>query len=143
MSTRLARSPLLVMGWPRDTVVVAVLVILAFLAVGVPVAEAAAGWSDAGSMITARAGHAATLLHNGMVLVAGGSGVSVPISLASAEAYNSALDSWASAGSMATRRFSQTATLLDNGEVLVAGGVDQVFTSREAVASAEMYNPAT
>ena len=40
---------------------------------------------------------------------------------------------------MATARYHHTATLLPNGQVLVAGG----FNSGIALASAELYDPAT
>ena len=95
------------------------------------------GWSSAGSMITARDRHTATLLPSGKVLIAGGYGSNR--SLAIAELYDPATNSWSSAGTMASTRAYHTATLLPSGKVLIAGGnneVDYHFT-------AELYDPAT
>jgi hypothetical protein len=40
---------------------------------------------------------------------------------------------------MSIKRFGATATLLSNGQVLIAGGTE----FDDAVATAELYNPAT
>ena len=73
-------------------------------------------WSVTGSMITSRfQGHSATLLRNGMVLVAGGE-------TASAEIYDPASGTWSATGSMGMAQTFHTATLLPGGSVLVAGG---------------------
>jgi hypothetical protein len=64
-----------------------------------------------------RAGHEATLLADGRVLVTGGHG-----SDARAEVYDPAAGSWSSAGSMSTARRDHAAALLANGSVLVCGG---------------------
>jgi galactose oxidase-like protein len=101
-------------------------------------------WSATGSMTTARAGHTATLLPNGQVLVAGGEGTCVNFScpvLASAELYNPATGTWAQTGSMNVTRTGHTATLLRNGQVLVAGG--ESGSTANAGSTAELYNPAT
>jgi N-acetylneuraminic acid mutarotase len=81
-------------------------------------------WTEGGTLNTARAYHTATLLPNGMVLVAGGatnnaSGFS-PI--ASAELYDPITATWANTSPMNQVREYHTATLLGNGQVLVAGG---------------------
>src|SRR6476620_8525462 len=89
-------------------------------------------WRATGRLNTARFGHTATLLQNGMVLVAGGYD---NIALASAELYDPASRTWTATGSLNTARYSHTATLLQNGRVLVAGGVDNV----NVFASAELY----
>ena len=65
-----------------------------------------------GSLANARYGHAATLLPNGLVLVAGGEGNFG--FLASAELYNPAAGTWTTTGSLATVRYYHTATLLPN-----------------------------
>ncbi len=78
--------------------------------------------------------HTATLLNNGMVLIAGGNGSGM--ASISAELYNVATGTFAVTGSMNAGRYSHTATLINNGLVLVAGGVS-------SLASAELYNPAS
>lgn len=108
-----------------------------------------------GSLNEARYLHTATLLNNGMVLIAGGVG---PLAqpLASAELYNPATGmftetgamnvgrypstgTFSVVGSLATGRESHTATLLPNGTVLIVGGID----AGGSLASAELYNVVT
>jgi hypothetical protein len=91
---------------------------------------ASGSWTTTGSLNTARYDHTATLLANGMVLVAG--------SDASAELYDPANGTWTYTGSLNTARSGHTATLLPNGKVLVAGGVG----TSGSLASAELYDPA-
>jgi hypothetical protein len=79
-------------------------------------------WTPTGSLNTGRRLHTATLLPNGMVLVAGGFGFNNVF--ASAELYDPANGTWTPTGSLNTARTEHTATLLPNGMVLVAGGVD-------------------
>src|SRR5436189_278401 len=99
--------------------------------------EPASGtWSETGSLNTERYSHTATLLPNGMVLVAGGGGGS---DSRSAELYDPASGTWTTTGSLNTGRAEHTATLLPNGMVLVAGGSG----SSGALASAELYDPAS
>jgi hypothetical protein len=59
-------------------------------------------WTATGSLATARWGHTATLLPNGLVLVAGG--VNGSSYIASAELYNPATGTWSATGSLATGR---------------------------------------
>jgi hypothetical protein len=84
----------------------------------------------AGSMTAARAGHTATLLQSGKVLLAGGEyGTETGgVYLASAELYDPTAGTFAVTGSMTMTRVVHTATLLPNGEVLIAGG-DMFFTA--------------
>jgi N-acetylneuraminic acid mutarotase len=88
-------------------------------------------WSTTGSMLVPRAGHTATLLRDGKVLVAGGRNDN------SAELYDPATGSWSSTGSLGAARNSRT-TLLPSGKVLVAGGIDDDFNYLN---SAELYDP--
>ena len=107
------------------------------VAVSPAVAQSSGTWALTGSLNTARAGHTATLLPNGQVLVAGGENTTGV--LASAELYNPSTGRWTVTGSMATPRINHQATLLPNGQVLVSGGNN----STGPLASAELYNPST
>jgi len=84
-----------------------------------------------GSMQVARAGHTATELLSGKILVAGGE------ETGSAEIYDPVSDQWTLTGSMSVGRIDHTATLLEDGRVLVAGG-DTTGTS----GTAEIFDPA-
>ena len=83
-------------------------------------------WTLTGSLNTGRRFHTATLLLNGMALVAGGVDSSF-LPSASAELYDPASETWSITGSLNTAREDHTATLLPNGMVLVAGGEDSSF----------------
>ena len=90
-----------------------------------------------GSMATARYFQTATLLSNGMVLIAGGYGSSGVLS--SAELYNPSTGTFTATGSMTTARDSHTATQLSNGMVLIAGG----YNGYGYLSGTELYNPST
>jgi hypothetical protein len=66
-----------------------------------------------------RAGHTATLLASGKVLIAGGGGFAA---LASTELYDPTTGGFTTVGNILTDREQHTATLLVTGEVLIAGG---------------------
>jgi hypothetical protein len=92
----------------------------------------------ANNMSAGRYWHTATLLGDGMVLVAG-----TASSLAegrTAELYDPASNRWLGTGAMSAQRFEYSATLLPCGEVLVVGGFDN---SLGILRSAERYNPKT
>jgi hypothetical protein len=95
-------------------------------------------WTATGSLNTPRYLHTATLLPNGMVLVAAGGNYYYGW-LTSAELYNPANATWTATGSFNTPRFGHTATLLPNGMVLVAGGLENYGN---AFFTAELYNSA-
>ncbi len=94
---------------------------------------------NTGSMTTARYWQTATLLPNGQVLVAGGSGSGNYNFLSSAELYDPTNGMWTATQPMTSIRFCHTATLLLNGKVLVAGG----YRNSVYLSSAELYDPAT
>jgi hypothetical protein len=92
-------------------------------------------FTPTGNMVSARAGHTATLLVNGKVLLAGGSS-----GASTAELFDPATGEFTATGNMETPHTNGTATLLNNGDVLVAGGED---ASGNPVTTAELFNPTT
>jgi N-acetylneuraminic acid mutarotase len=96
-------------------------------------------WRTTGSLRTKRGGQAATRLHDGRVLVAGGSNDDG--TRASAELYDPATGTWRETGSLNLARWGHTLTLLHTGEVLVArgGGDDDIVNP--AFGDAELYDP--
>jgi hypothetical protein len=90
-------------------------------------------------MHEARAGHTATLLLNGKVLVLGGLGVDpYPHNvLDTAELYDPSTGTWSVTGRLIASKSGHSATLLPDGKVLVVG---QATTAME---SAELYDPGT
>jgi len=101
-----------------------------------------------GAMANAREFHAATLLGDGRVLLAGGLNYHLGnyVPLFKTETYNPATGAFSSTGDMTNYRYCQTATLLTNGKVLVAGGYDTSFRTPPGnlpLATAETFDPAT
>ena len=95
------------------------------------------------SMQARRADHTSTLLQDGRVLVTGGM-VENGVFLKSAELFDPKRGAFAATGSMRSNRVEHTATLLPDGKVLVAGGLaSRTFNGPGAVASTEIYDPAT
>jgi hypothetical protein len=80
-------------------------------------------WITTGSLGSARWDHAAILLSDGQVLIAGGRADSGGnfIPLASTEIYDPATGVWTATGSLGATRAFHTATLLSDGQVLIAG----------------------
>ncbi len=93
-------------------------------------------WHAVAPLHTPRAGHSATLLPDGRVLVAGG--INRDGILASAELYDPLKDTWTAAGALHEARFRHSATLLPDGRVLVAGN----GTLTAPLTSVELYDPA-
>ncbi len=89
-----------------------------------------------GRMSVARAGHTATLLGNGDMLVTGGGDEKG--SLASCELYRAGTGDFIPVGAMGVPRERHTATLLPDGRVLVTGG-----TVARPDDMADLYDPAT
>jgi len=101
----------------------------------ISVIEGLSSTSTAGSLYDAIYSQTATLLPNGLVLLAGGYNDGAE---PWAQLYNPATGTWTTTGSMVTARYAHTATLLTNGLVLVAGGLNGT-----SITNAELYNPAT
>jgi hypothetical protein len=89
-------------------------------------------FTPVGDMRVARAGHSATLLSNGKVLIVGGG-------VADAEIFDPATNTFVAAGRTSSSSVS-TATLLAGGRVLVTG---ERTPDGSAAAAAELYDPAT
>jgi len=95
------------------------------------------------TMAEIRVGHTATLMRNGLVLLAGGcAGGANTCSAASssAEVYDPVAQTFTalSAAMLDPGLFDHTATLLPNGEVLLTGGF---ASGDESVNTAELYDP--
>lgn len=94
-------------------------------------------WTPTGSMVAARGSLTATVLPNGMILVAGGLNAA-GTALASAELYNPSTGKWTATGKMNVARDEHTATLLATGNVIVVGGENATGISTNRT---ELYNP--
>jgi Galactose oxidase, central domain len=94
-----------------------------------------------GSMNVARAGHTATLLGNGKVLIAGGYNQSGALS--SAEIFDPLTGRFTRTGDMTIGRYEHGATLLPDGRVLIGGGVTSSKDPSTYGTSAEVYDPST
>jgi N-acetylneuraminic acid mutarotase len=90
------------------------------------------------SMVEARAGHTATTLADGRILLAGGYGRDY-VASNTAEIYDPATGKFTATGNLNDGRYGHTATLLRNGTVLIAGGSSSI--TGNALASAEIYDP--
>jgi N-acetylneuraminic acid mutarotase len=98
-------------------------------------------WSRSGLMNTARAGPAATLLLDGLVLVAGGlylDGSQRQV-LDGSELWDPRSGTWSRTGRLAEARHGASAVTLGDGRVLVVGGVDNDSPVEQA--STEVYDP--
>jgi hypothetical protein len=92
-------------------------------------------FSPAGSMLSLRYGHTATILSDGTILFAGGAN---PGAITASDLYDPSTGMFSAAGSMSTGRQYSTATVFGNLGVIEAGG--QNGTS---LASAEQYQNGT
>jgi serpin B len=101
-------------------------------------------WSATGLLNTARFEPAAALLHDGTVLVAGGTYIdgSTDSRLASAEIYDPESGEWTHTGDLSAARSGAQAVTLADGRVLVVGG-DGDIEGSWPFASTEIYDPAT
>jgi hypothetical protein len=110
---------------------------------GVSVEKSAGRITPTGKMINPRFSHTATLLPNGMVLVAGGMARNGVVE-ANAELYDPGKSQFTFVGKLnSTRGWGSTATLLPNGKVLIAGGASGSWCTTSCIlSSAELYDPA-
>ena len=101
-------------------------------------------WTAAPQMPTERvAGHTATLLASGKLLVVGGV-KSAGAGTAAADLFDPVSATWTPVAPMNVMRTSHTATLLNDGRVLVAGGSTVSSVAAQGYvndASAEIYDP--
>jgi Kelch motif/Galactose oxidase, central domain len=99
--------------------------------------------TSAAPMNSVRAGHTATLLPNGTVVVIGGAAFPVTTATNSVEVYDPSTDTWTPTNSLNAARDAHTATLLPNGEILVTGGAtnDNFEYNSPSLSSTELYDP--
>jgi hypothetical protein len=95
---------------------------------------AAGTFSSAGNFALSRTKYTASLLNDGMVLVAGGEQAGIAVT--SAELLDPATGALSATGGLVIARTNHTATRLNDGRVLVTGGTDG---NGNALASAELY----
>ena len=96
-------------------------------------------WFGAGRMVFGRAGHTATLLGSGQVLIAGGRDDD-DVKGASAELFDPATGRFTAITTpMTAARAQHSATLLGDGDVLLVGGLGAASEAR----TAELFNPVT
>jgi hypothetical protein len=102
------------------------------------------GFHDsAGPMVTPRAGHSVARLHDGRLLISGGSTTqNLDPTTASIEVFDPTTDLFADAGAMTVPRTHHTATTLASGKVLITGGSTTTPAPPALHASAEIYDPA-
>ena len=95
---------------------------------------AADTFSSAGNFTLSRTNNTATLLNDGMVLIAGGEQAGIAVT--SAELLDPNTGTLSATGGLVIARTDHTATRLNDGRVLVTGGTE---SSGNALASAELY----
>jgi hypothetical protein len=97
-----------------------------------------------GSLSVARAGHTATVLQSGKVLITGGDPYGGSGAQNTAEVYDPTTGTFAAtAGTMTAPRQGHTATLLADGRVLIAGGFGNPGGGLSIFYETELYDPAT
>lgn len=108
----------------------------------------ASAFLPTGSMIHPRAGHSATLLTDGTVLVVDGGQTDIDdllVSIPSAEIFDPSKGKFSTVGNPCIAREFHTATALMNGKVLITGGnqFSGYPTWLPATPTAELYDPAS
>jgi len=97
-------------------------------------------WTTNAARTSYLAGHTATLLPNGKVLVVFGYRKTMGQTVDGTALYDSASGTWKSTQGPNIGRYFYTATLLPNGKVLIAGGDSDSFGELD---SAEIYDPSS
>ncbi|HEX6867487.1 MAG TPA: kelch repeat-containing protein [Candidatus Limnocylindrales bacterium] len=110
---------------------------------------ATGSFGPTGSMLRPRAGHTATKLADGRVLIVGGYTADVNGNTAfpaAAEIFDPATGQFGAAGTLGVPRTKHSATLLADGRVLIIGGSDEADpygNVNHALRQAEMFDPKT
>ena len=95
-------------------------------------------WKPTASLDAAVAGHTATLLPDGRVLVIGGT--TDPEIWSNSEIFDTATETWHASPGLNRGRSLPTATLLADGQIFVTGGIYAAGSPAFATTSAEVYN---
>ena len=95
-------------------------------------------WRTGAALAIARAGHTATLLPDGAVLVVGGDDAT-GAATATVERYDPMQERWTLLAPLSLPRTGHTATLLPDGRVAVIGGRNQ----NSVISSIEFFDPST
>ena len=104
------------------------------------VAVVSSGFTETGSMHSARSSHTATLLKDGRVIIVGGAADNT------AELFDPTNAAFSFTGSLIASRSRASATLLSDGRVLIAGGLGLTAGpdgSLPVLDTAEIYDPST
>jgi hypothetical protein len=102
--------------------------------------------SDAIATNTTRARHAAVLLRDGRVLIAGGHDEATYLSMKGAELFDPATRSFDVTGAMAQARYDFALVALDDGRALAVGGFNNDVDTPDDngdLATLELFDPAT
>lgn len=127
------------MNRSRPLLVICITISFALAAIAFrPLTSPVGSISVTGHMVDPRSGHAATLLPDGRVLIAGGMRRNQDF-YKSAELYDPATGKFQLTGEMNEKRVSPSAVLLRSGRVLIAGG----WIGHGCTDTAEVYDPAT
>jgi|GEM_PF-1607322 len=103
-------------------------------------------YSKGPDLILPRYSHSMTLLHDGRVLITGGSSPQDPINLRQAEIFDPKLNLVSVAGVMNKRRRGHAVAELHNGKVLIVGGsTTRSFSDSDEnlTSTVELYDPST
>ena len=116
--------------------------ILTYYSLGVATYDSDAGkFTSLPGTVVIRAGHTATLLRDGRVLIVGGENAEGMVK--ASEIYDPLSNTLTRTGDLKYERREHRAILLQDGTVLVIGGITGDEGSEASVTAAERYDPAT